>query len=180
MGIRSSDTAELIFQNLRVPQWNQVGELNKGIYIALRALDGAKVAIAALSVGLARHAFELAYEYAKTRKHGGKPIGDLQAISFKLSEMVTQIDAARLLVYWAACTREKGLRYTVEAAKAKMFASEVARDVVRQAMQIFGWHGHVDHHPIGKLYRDQRILEIWEGTAEINRMVIARRQLGLG
>jgi butyryl-CoA dehydrogenase len=180
MGIRGSDTAELVFKNLRLPKTNMLGELNRGIYIALRSLDGAKVAIGALSIGLARHAFELACDYAKKRMHFGRPIGDLQTINFKLAEMATKIDAGRLLVLSAAYTRQKGSRFTVEAAKAKMYAAEVARDVVHQALQVHGWNGYFSDNPIEKLYRDQKILEIWEGTAEINRLVIARRQLGLG
>ena len=180
MGIHSSDTAELVYDNLRLPKESLVGELNKGIYIALRSLDTAKVAIGSLSVGLARHSFELALDYAKERVHGGEPIGSNQTINFKLAEMVTNIDAARMLVRWAAFTKEQGVRFTVEAAKAKMFAAEVSRDCIHQALQIYGWHGYTRNHQLERFYRDQRILEIWEGTSEINRLVIARRELGLG
>ena len=153
---------------------------NAPIVEALVDIRPAKVAIGSLSVGLARHSFELALDYAKERVHGGEPIGSNQTINFKLAEMVTNIDAARMLVRWAAFTKEQGVRFTVEAAKAKMYAAEVARDVIHQALQIYGWHGYTRNHQLERFYRDQRILEIWEGTSEINRLVIARRELGLG
>lgn len=180
MGVHSSDTAELVFDNLRLPKDSLVGELDKGIYIALRSLDSAKVAIGALSVGLSRHAFELALEYARERKHGGEPIGNNQTINFKLAEMATTIDASHFMVLWAAFIKQQGKRFSVEAAKSKMFAAEVARDVINQALQIYGWDGYTARHHLERFFRDQRILEIWEGTSEINRLVIARRELGLG
>jgi alkylation response protein AidB-like acyl-CoA dehydrogenase len=180
MGIHSSDTTELVFDNLRLPKDSLVGEINKGIYICLRSLDSAKVAIGALSVGLARHSFELALEYSKQTMSRGEPLANNQTIHFKLAEMATMIDAARLMVLEAAFIKQQGVRFTVEAAKAKMYAAEVSRDVVYEAQQILGWAGYTQEYQLERFYRDQRILEIWEGTSEINRLVIARRGLGLG
>lgn len=172
MGIRGSDTGELIFDNCRIPRENLLGEEGQGFKIAMLALDSGRFGIGAMGVGIAQHAMEEAIKYAKERVAFGKPIAKFQAIQFMIADMAMEIQAARNLVYQAAFKRDNGERFTVDAAMAKLFASEVAMKTTRNAIQIFGGYGYSREYPVERLLRDAKILEIGEGTSEILRMVI--------
>ncbi|HEV8594689.1 MAG TPA: acyl-CoA dehydrogenase family protein, partial [Thermoplasmata archaeon] len=150
----------------------------KGFNIALATLDGGRIGIAAQALGIAQAAYDEAAKYAKAREAFGKPIADFQAIQFKLADMATEIDAARLLTYRVAWLKDQGVRHTYESSVAKLFASEAAHRAVDQAVQIHGGYGFIRDYLVEKLYRDQRITEIYEGTSEVQRMVIARSVLG--
>jgi alkylation response protein AidB-like acyl-CoA dehydrogenase len=178
LGLRGSHTAELVFDNCRIPKENLLGELDMGFVGAMNILDRGRTAIGAMSVGIARGAFEDALEYAKQRQQFGKPIGKNQAIQWMLSDMATEIDAARLLVYRAAFLEDKKVRFTKEASMAKLFASEIAMRTTVKAIQIFGGNGYMREYPLERYYRDIKLCSIGEGTSEVQRMVIAR-QLGL-
>jgi short/branched chain acyl-CoA dehydrogenase len=178
MGWHASDTRELVFNECRVPADAMLGPIGKGARVFLTSLDGGRVGIAAMSVGLAQGAFEQAMEYAKTRMAFGAPIAKQQAIHFKLAELKTQIEAARLLTYRAAALKEAGCACTEEAAAAKLFASEVAVRAAEENMQIHGGFGYIEESAVPRFYRDAKILTIGEGTSEILKYVIAR-QLGL-
>ena len=174
LGMRASDTASLLFDSVRVPAGNLIGNEGDGFKQALQVLDGGRIGIASLSVGLAQGALDASIAYAKDRRQFGKPISDFQAIQFKLADMAMEIYAARLLTRRAAHLKMMGMEYTVEAAKAKYFASEVATRAANEAVQIHGGYGFIKEYPVEKFYRDVKLLTIGEGTSEVQKMVIAR------
>lgn len=178
LGLRGSHTAELIFENCRVPKENLIGKKDLGFVGAMNILDRGRTAIGAMSVGIARGAFEDALEYAKQREQFGRPIGKFQAIQWMLSDMATDIDAARLLVFRAADMEDKEENFTKEASMAKLFASEMAMRATVKGMQVLGGYGYTTDYPLERYYRDIKLCCIGEGTSEVQRMVIAR-QLGL-
>jgi alkylation response protein AidB-like acyl-CoA dehydrogenase len=178
LGLRGSHTAELFFEDCRIPKENLIGEKNFGFIGAMNILDRGRTAIAAMSVGIARAALEDSIEYANQREQFGRRIGKFQAIKWKVAEMATDIDAARLLVYRAAFMEDQNVRFTKEASMAKLFASEMAMRATRNAIQIFGGYGYTRDYPLERYYRDIKLCEIGEGTSEVQKMVIAR-QLGL-
>ena len=173
LGIRGSHSAQIFFDNCRVSGEALLGAPGDGFKIAMRTLDGGRIGIAAQAVGIAQAAFEAATRYALERKTFGKPICEHQAIQFKLADMSTEIDAARMLLWRAAVTKDEGSRYTKEAAMAKVFASEVANRVAKEAVQVFGGYGYLTDYPVERHFRDAKITEIYEGTSEIQRLVIA-------
>jgi acyl-CoA dehydrogenase len=177
LGIRGSDTAQLVFEDCRVPAANMLGEVGQGMRIALSTLDGGRIGIAAQAVGIARACLEDALAYAKEREAFGKKIADFQAIQWKLADMATEIDAARLLTWKAATLKDQGTRYVLEAAEAKLFASDVAVKAARECVQIFGGYGYLADFPAERHYRDAKITEIYEGTSEIMKLVIAEEIL---
>ena len=174
MGQHSSDTAQILFDNCRIPVENLIGEEGQGYKIALSGLEGGRIGIASQAVGMARAAFEAALAYAKERASFGKPIFEHQAVQFKLSESATKIEAARQLIRHAASMKDAGLPCLKEAAMAKLFASEMAERVVSDAMQVFGGYGYVSDFPIERIYRDVRVCQIYEGTSDIQKILIAR------
>ncbi|MEW5879779.1 MAG: acyl-CoA dehydrogenase family protein [Pseudomonadota bacterium] len=174
MGQRSSDTAQIVFENCRVPAANLIGDEGDGYKIALSSLEGGRIGIAAQSIGMARAAFEAALKYAKERTAFGKPIFEHQAVNFRLADMATQIEAARSLVLHAAALRDAGQPCLKEAAMAKLFASEMAERVCSDAIQIHGGYGYVADFPVERIYRDVRVTQIYEGTSDIQRMLIGR------
>ncbi|MFS2022469.1 acyl-CoA dehydrogenase family protein [Massilia sp. CT11-137] len=174
MGQHSSDTAQIVFDNCRVPVENLIGEEGQGYKIALSGLEGGRIGIASQSVGMARAAFEAALAYAKERESFGSPIFDHQAVQFRLAEMAMQIEAARQLILHAAAMKDAGLPCLMEAAMAKLFASEMAERVVSSAMQVFGGYGYVADFPVERIYRDVRVCQIYEGTSDIQKILIAR------
>jgi alkylation response protein AidB-like acyl-CoA dehydrogenase len=177
LGHRASDTSEMVFENCRVPRANLLGEQGEGFVAALKILDGGRIGIASLALGIAQASFECALGYSKERKQFGRTIGSFQAIQFKLSDMATSIDAARLLIQRAAFLKDRGERVTKEAAMAKLFASEVAVRASDEAVQILGGYGYIRDFPAERYYRDAKLTTIGEGTSEIQRMVIARQLL---
>jgi butyryl-CoA dehydrogenase len=174
MGQHSSDTAQIVFDNCRIPAANLIGEEGMGYKIALSGLEGGRIGIASQSVGMARAAFEAALAYAKDRTSFGKAIFEHQSVQFRLSEMAMQIEAARQLILHAASMKDAGLPCLKEAAMAKLFASEMAERVVSNAMQVFGGYGYVTDFPIERIYRDVRVCQIYEGTSDIQKILIAR------
>jgi butyryl-CoA dehydrogenase len=178
MGWHASDTRELNFDDCRVPEKNLVGKKGEGFRQFMGLLDGGRIAIAALAVGTAQGAFEESLNYAKERVQFGRPIGQFQAIQFKLADMATHIELARSLTYKAAAMRDAGVPHTKEASMAKLFASEMCMQGTTQAVQIFGGYGYMEEYPVSRYFRDAKILEIGEGTSEVQRMVISR-ELGL-
>jgi butyryl-CoA dehydrogenase len=174
MGQHSSDTAQIVFDNCRIPAANLIGEEGMGYKIALSGLEGGRIGIASQSVGMARAAFEAALAYAKDRTSFGKAIFEHQSVQFRLSEMAMQIEAARQLILHAASMKDAGLPCLKEAAMAKLFASEMAERVVSNAMQVFGGYGYVADFPIERIYRDVRVCQIYEGTSDIQKILIAR------
>jgi alkylation response protein AidB-like acyl-CoA dehydrogenase len=177
LGLRASDTAELIFENCVVPEENLVGEIGGGFKDAMRVLDGGRISIAALSLGMARGALDAAVKYATARKQFGKAISEFQAIQFKLADMATQLDAAWLLTMRAAQIKDKGQKVTMEAAMAKLYASEAACRICDEGVQIHGGYGFIKDYPAEKFYRDVKLCTIGEGTSEIQRIVISRELL---
>jgi butyryl-CoA dehydrogenase len=173
LGIRGSDTTQLVFEGCRVPDADRLGEIGKGFGVAMSTLDGGRIGIAAQALGIARACLEDATAYATQREAFGKPIAEFQAIQWKLADMATELDAARLLTLRAAAMKDAHERYTAEAAMAKLFASDVAVRASRECVQIFGGYGYVQDFPAERHYRDAKITEIYEGTSEIQRMVIA-------
>jgi acyl-CoA dehydrogenase len=173
MGIRGSNTVELYFKNCRVPKANILGEVGEGFKIAMMTLDGGRIGIAAQAVGIAQAAMDAAVQYAQQRKAFGRPIAELEGIQFKIADMAAEIQAGRLLTYYAAWAKDQGVRYTRQAAMAKLHASETATRVTHMAVQIHGGYGYLRDFPVERLYRDARITEIYEGTSEIQRLVIA-------
>jgi short/branched chain acyl-CoA dehydrogenase len=171
---RASDTAQLTFKNCKVPKENLLGNLGDGAKIMLQTLDSGRLTIAAMGLGLAQGAYEMALSYAKKREQFGKPISKFQAIAFKLADMATKIEAARHLLYHACWLKDNGHSFGKEAAMAKLFCSEVAQEVANEAVQIHGAHGLIKESEVERFYRDQRILQIGEGTSEILRLVISR------
>ena len=178
LGWRASDTRELSFENCRVPEENLLGPRGKGFQQFLTILDGGRISVAAMGVGLAQGAYDLAYAYAKEREQFGKPIARFQAVQFKLADMATEIEAGRALVYKAAWLKDQGRDFAREAAMAKLYTGELSNRVANAALQIHGGYGYMEESAIARLYRDQKILEIGEGTNEVQRMVIAKH-LGL-
>jgi acyl-CoA dehydrogenase len=177
MGQRASNTVELTFENVRVPKANLLGKPGRGFPIALRTLDFGRSGVAALSVGVARAALEYATEYAKSRQQFGAPIITNQGVAFMLADMAMRVEAARLLAWQAAWNADRGEKATAKSAMAKCFASDTAMEVTTNAVQIFGGYGYMKDYPTEKLMRDAKLLQIYEGTNQIQRMVIAR-QLG--
>ena len=177
MGIRASDTHSLMFSDVRVPKANRVGEDGFGFKFAMSTLNGGRIGIAAQALGIASGAFELSLKYAQERKTFGKPISEHQAIQFKLSDMATRIEAARMLVYKAARMKDEGKDYIKAAAMAKLYASDVAMWVTTEAVQIHGGYGYVKEYHVERHMRDAKITQIYEGTSEIQKLVIARELL---
>ncbi|MGC2505975.1 MAG: acyl-CoA dehydrogenase family protein, partial [Candidatus Acidiferrales bacterium] len=173
MGIRGSPTVELVFDDCEVPAANRIGNEGDGYKIALTTLDGGRIGIASQATGIAQGAFEASLAYARERQAFGHPIAEFQAIQFMLADMATEIDAARLLARRAAWKQDTGARFSMEAAIAKLFASEMATRVTHKAIQIHGGNGYSREYPVERAYRDARITEIYEGTSEIQRLVIA-------
>jgi alkylation response protein AidB-like acyl-CoA dehydrogenase len=180
LGMRVSDTAELVLEDCRVPDANVLGQVGEGFIDAMRVLDGGRISIGALAVGIARGAYEAARDYARQRTAFGKPIADFQAIQFMLADMATEIEAARFLCWRAATLKDAGERVTQFSAMAKLYASEVAVRATEKGVQIFGGYGFVKDFPAEKFYRDVKLCTIGEGTSEIQRMVIARHILAEG
>jgi butyryl-CoA dehydrogenase len=178
LGIRGSDTAQLVFEDCRVPAANLLGEIGEGFRIALASLDGGRISIAAQAVGIARACLEDSLAYAKEREAFGKKIADFQAIQWMLADMATEIDAARLLVWRAAALKDADADHIMAAAEAKLFASDVAVKAARNCVQIFGGYGYLKDFPAERHYRDAKITEIYEGTSEIMKLVIAEELLG--
>jgi len=178
LGLRGSHTAELILEDCRIPKENLLGEKGMGFIGAMNILDRGRTAIGAMSVGIARGALEDSIDYAKQRQQFGRPIGKFQAIQWMIADMATEIDAARLLVYRAAFLEDQDVRFSKEAAMAKLFASEMAMRATRNAIQIFGGYGYTKEYPLERYFRDVKLCEIGEGTSEVQRMVISK-QLGL-
>jgi short/branched chain acyl-CoA dehydrogenase len=178
LGWRASDTRELSFRDVRVPEGNLLGPRGKGFQQFLEILDGGRISVAAMGLGLAQGAFDLASEYARERKQFGKPIASFQAIQFQLADMATEIEAGRNMVYKAAWLKDQNRPFGREAAMAKLYTGELSHRAANAALQIHGGYGFMDEYAISRLYRDQKVLEIGEGTNEVQRLVIAR-QLGL-
>ena len=177
LGMRASETAEMIFDNCRIPDANRIGEVGDGFRQALKILDGGRISIAALSLGIAKGAFEAALKYSQERHQFDQPISNFQGISFKLADMATEIAAAELLIMKAADLKNRGEKVTEAGAMAKYYASEVAVKVSNDAVQIFGGYGYTKDFPVEKFYRDSKLCTIGEGTSEIQKIVIAREQL---
>jgi alkylation response protein AidB-like acyl-CoA dehydrogenase len=179
LGLNSSVTSDIVVEEARVGRDRLLHDEGKGFTVAMATLDGGRIGIAAQALGIAQAAYEVARAYALERKQFGKRIAEFQAIQWKLADMATEIDAARLLVYRAAWRKEQGLSHTEEGAKAKLYASEMARRQTGEAIQILGGYGYTKEFPVERYYRDAKITEIYEGTSEIQRLVIARSILGL-
>src|SRR5215203_2461117 len=178
LGWKASDTRELSFRDVTVPEENLLGPRGQGFHQFLEILDGGRISVAAVGVGLAQGAYDLAYEYAKEREQFGKPISRFQAVQFRLADMATEIEAGRALVLKAAWLKDQGRPFGREAAMAKLYTGELSNRAANSALQIHGGYGYMDEYAISRLYRDQKILEIGEGTNEVQRMVIAKH-LGL-
>ncbi|NCT82664.1 MAG: acyl-CoA dehydrogenase [Comamonadaceae bacterium] len=174
MGQHSSDTAQILFENCRVPAANRLGEEGQGLKIALSGLEGGRIGIASQSVGMARAAFEAALRYSRDRSTFGQPIFNHQAVQFKLADMATQIEAARQLIWHAASLKDAGRPCLKEAAMAKLFASEMAERVCSEAIQIHGGYGYLSDFPVERIYRDVRVTQIYEGTSEVQKILIGR------
>lgn len=177
LGMRASETAEMIFDNCRIPDSNRLGEVGAGFRQAMKVLDGGRISIAALSLGIAKGAYEAALQYSKERYQFDQPISNFQGISFKLADMATEIMAAEMLTMQAADLKNKGMNVSKEAAMAKYYASEVAVKTSNDAVQIFGGYGYTKDFPVEKFYRDSKLCTIGEGTSEIQKIVIAREVL---
>ncbi|MFB4163344.1 acyl-CoA dehydrogenase [Alteribacillus sp. JSM 102045] len=174
LGIRSSPTTEIIMENCRVPAENMLGKEGEGFKIAMMTLDGGRNGIAAQAVGIAQGALDAAADYAKERKQFGKPIGSMQGISFKLADMATKIEASRLLTYQAAWRESEGVSYGKESAMSKLFAGDTAMEVTTEAVQVFGGYGYTKEYPVERFMRDAKITQIYEGTNEIQRLIIGK------
>ncbi|MNU24552.1 Acyl-CoA dehydrogenase [compost metagenome] len=179
LGMRASETAELIFDNCRISDAQRMGEVGEGFKQAMKVLDGGRISIAALSLGIAKGAYEAAVKYAKEREQFDQPIANFQAIAFKLADMAVKIEAAELLIYQAADLKNRGEKMTKESAMAKMYASEICVQVATDAVQVFGGYGYTKDFPAEKFYRDSKLCTIGEGTTEIQKLVISRDILGL-
>lgn len=177
LGIRASSTTELVMNNCIVPKENLVGQEGKGFGIAMKTLDGGRIGIAAQALGIAEGAYEEAVSYMKERKQFGKPLAAFQGLQWMIAEMDTKIEAARHLVYKAAWLKDNRLPYSVDAARAKLYAAEVAMDVTTKAVQIFGGYGYTKEYPVERMMRDAKITEIYEGTSEVQKMVISGNAL---
>jgi alkylation response protein AidB-like acyl-CoA dehydrogenase len=179
MGLHASNTGELLFDDCRIPVDNLLGTEGEGDKLFLKTLDGGRIGIGAMALGLAQAAYEAASAYAKERRQFDRPIGSFQGVAFMIADMATQIDAARLMVYRAAWLKDAGKPYSTEAAMAKLFASEVSRQVTNDAVQVHGGYGYVTEYHVERYLRDAKLTEIGEGTSQIQRLVIARNLLGL-
>jgi alkylation response protein AidB-like acyl-CoA dehydrogenase len=177
LGHRASDTSEMIFEDCRVPKENILGPLGGGFVAAMQILDGGRISIASLALGIAQAAYECALEYSQQRKQFGKPIASFQGVAFKLADMATEIEAARLLTYKAAALKDQGKRVTKESAMAKLYASEAAMRATTEAVQILGGYGYTKDYPAERYFRDAKLTTIGEGTSEIQRLVISRQLL---
>lgn len=177
LGMRASETAEMIFEDCIVPKSQVLGNVGDGFIQSMKVLDGGRISIAALGLGIAEGALEESVKYAKEREQFGRPISSFQGISFKLADMATQVEAARLLIYKAADLKNRGEKVTLAAAQAKYFSSEIAVSVSNEAVQIFGGYGFTKDYPVEKYYRDAKLCTIGEGTSEIQKLVIAREML---
>lgn len=177
LGMRASETAEMIFDHCQIPDSQRLGEVGEGFVQSLKVLDGGRISIAALSLGIAYGAYEAALQYAQERQQFGQPIARFQAIGFKLADLCTQIEAAKLLTYQAADLKDARKNTTLESAMAKLFASEAAVHVANEAVQIFGGYGYIKDFPVEKFYRDAKLCTIGEGTSEIQKLVISRQIL---
>ena len=177
LGMRASETAELVFEDCRIPASNLLGQEGDGFIQAMKILDGGRISIAALSLGIAKGAYDASVEYSKEREQFGQPISNFQAIAFKLADMATQIEAAELLTMQAADMKNRGVKMTTESAMAKYYASEVSVRVATDAVQIFGGYGYTKDFPVEKFYRDCKLCTIGEGTSEIQKLVISRNIL---
>ena len=177
LGIRASSTTELVMSNCVVPKENLVGREGRGFGVAMKTLDGGRIGIAAQALGIAEGAFDEAVNYMKERKQFGRPIAAFQGLQWMIAEMDTKIEAARHLVYKAAWLKDKKMPYSVEAARAKLYAAEVAMDVTTKAVQIFGGYGYTKEYPVERMMRDAKITEIYEGTSEVQKMVISGNAL---
>lgn len=178
LGMRASETSEMIFEDCRIPAENLIGEVGDGFVQALKVLDGGRISIAALSCGIAEGALEAAIQYSKEREQFGKPIATFQGISFKIADMATKVEAAKLLTYQAAELKNQGKNVNRESAMAKLYASEISVRVADDAVQIFGGYGYIKDYPAEKYYRDAKLCTIGEGTSEIQKVVISRTLLG--
>ena len=178
LGLNSSSTVDLAIEGARVSRDQLLHEEGKGFNVAMSTLDGGRIGITAQALGIAQAAYDVARQYALERRQFGKRIGEFQAIQWKLADMAMEIDAARLLVYRAAWLKQEGRPHTEEGAKAKLFASEMARRQTAEAIQVLGGYGYTKDFPVERYYRDAKVTEIYEGTSEIQRMVIARALLG--
>jgi alkylation response protein AidB-like acyl-CoA dehydrogenase len=179
LGLHASATGELLFDGARVPAGNLLGERGDGFKLFLRILDGGRISIGALAVGLAQAALDASIPYAQTREQFGRPIGSFQGVAFMVADMATEIEAARQMVWRAAWLKDQGRDYGLAAAQAKLFASEVSSRATNNAIQIHGGYGYVSEYPVERFFRDAKLTEIGEGTSQIQRLVIARRILGL-
>jgi alkylation response protein AidB-like acyl-CoA dehydrogenase len=177
LGHRASDTSEMIFEDCRIPKENLLGQQGEGFVAALQVLDGGRISIASLALGIAQAAFECALEYSQNREQFGKPISAFQGTAFKLADMATEIEAARLLTYRAATLKDQGKRVTKESAMAKLYASEAATRAAEHAVQILGGYGYIKDYPAERYFRDAKLTTIGEGTSEIQRLVISRQLL---
>ena len=177
LGMRASETAEVIFEDCRIPEANMLGKEGEGFQQAMKILDGGRISIAALSLGIAKGAFDASVKYAKEREQFGQPIANFQAIAFKLADMATRIEAAELLIQQASDLKNRGKKMTKESAMAKYYASEVAVWASNEAVQIFGGYGYTKDFPVEKFYRDSKLCTIGEGTSEIQKLVISRNVL---
>jgi alkylation response protein AidB-like acyl-CoA dehydrogenase len=177
VGMRASETASVVFEDCYVPDENRLGEEGEGFTQSMQVLDGGRISIAALSVGIAQGAYEAALKYSKERQQFGRPIAEFQAIQFKLADMATQIEAARLLTLQAAALKDAGKKTTRESSMAKLFASEVAVKVAEESVQVHGGYGYTKDYPAEKYWRDSKLCTIGEGTSEVQRLVIAKQLL---
>lgn len=177
MGFKASPTTELIFIDCFVPKENMLGEEGKGFHVAMSTLDGGRISCGAMAVGIGQAAFEIALEYSKQREQFGRPISAFQAIQFHLADMSIMLENARLSVYRAAWMKDKGMPYTLQAAQAKVYASEISTIVTHKAIQILGGYGYIRDYQVERMYRDARVTELFEGTSEVQRLVIARNLL---
>jgi butyryl-CoA dehydrogenase len=179
MGLHASNTGELLFDDCRIPAANLLGDEGEGDRLFLQTLDGGRIGIAAMALGLAQAAYEAASAYSKQREQFGRPIAAFQGVAFMIADMATEIDAARLMVYRAAWRKDQGLPFSTEAAMAKLFASEVAQRVTNAAIQVHGGYGYITEYKVERYLRDAKLTEIGEGTSQIQRLVIARNLLGI-
>lgn len=173
LGIRGSSTCELIFEDCRVPKENLLGKVGKGFSVAMKTLDGGRIGIASQALGIAQGAFDQTVSYVKERKQFGRALSKFQNTQFELADMNTKLEAARLLIYKAACKKDQRLLYSADAARAKLYAAEVAMEVTTKAVQLHGGYGYIREYPIERMMRDAKITEIYEGTSEVQKMVIA-------
>jgi len=177
LGMRASETAELIFDNCKIPEFNILGNVGEGFVQAMKVLDGGRISIAALGLGIAKGAYQAALHYSKEREQFGKPISNFQAIAFKLADMATEIEASELLIYSAADKKNKGKYMTKEGAMAKYYSSEIAVKIANDAVQVLGGYGYTKDFPVERYYRDAKLCTIGEGTSEIQKLVIAKQIL---